>query len=455
MGIEKKANNLEEIRRAIKEGPLAPIREILTDRMIYRACADCGHAFRKRMLDPVAVVFHYILHAVQRESSFAATCQEITVSAIAEFPGKAAINAASGAFTHARSRFKKEILFNLANDACEQAKALASSKWKGLRLLALDCSSVSMPGEKALLDHFGRLKVRDVEVKYPIGTAAFLLDVDASLIIDWRFGPFDPAEKRTAHPLLENLKKGDLLLADRGFSGAATLHLIMAKGADFFMKKHARLKVEDLPVVKRFSKNDFIAELRPSPQTRKNNPGLPDKVIVRLFKGCITTPSGKKKREWYVTSLFDADKFKRNTLARLYHRRWRIETSYLEFKQNFHADVLSSKTVDNEFAAHVLAYQLVRLVIYRAAQKHKMKPIRISFINASRWILAFSKKMSKSPACRLRSIYERMLDAVASSKIDVRPGRIEPRAITRERKHYPRLRIPRAEWRKKQCETAA
>jgi len=458
MSIEKNAQNLEEIWKAIKENPLASIREILTDNMIYQACADYGHEFRRRMLDPVAVVFHYILHAVQRENSFAATCQEIMAPAFAGFSDQAANIDANGAFTHARSRFKKEILEKLANDTCEQAKTLASSKWKGLSLLALDCSSVSMPGEKALFGHFGRHKARSVKIKYPLGTVAFLLDINTSLIIGWRFGPFDHGEKKTAHPLLGNLKTGDLLIADRGFSGAPTLHLIMAQGADFLVRKNARLKVEFQEVGERFNKNDFIAKLWPSPQTRKNNPGLPEKVTVRLFKGFITTPAGKKKSEWYMTSLMDPKKFSPNELARLYHNRWQIETSYLEFKQNSHADVLRSKTVENvykEFAAHVLAYQLVRLVIYRAAKKHKKKPIRISFINATRWILAFSKEMSKSPVWKLPVIYSRMLDAVASSEIDVRPGRFEPRAITRERKHYPRLRISRAAWRKYVCKTAA
>jgi hypothetical protein len=277
--------------------------------------------------------------------------------------------------------------------------------------------------------------------------------VQDSLVLDWRFGPFDPSEKNTARPLLDNLKKGDILLADRGFSGFPMFARILEKGADFLMRKNGRLKVENLKVVKRICKEDIIAELSTDDATRKKNPGLPDKIDVRVFKSRIKMPDGRKIQDWFVTSLLDGKRFKRNGLGRLYHRRWQIETAYLEFKQTFHADVLSSKTADNiykEFSSHVLAYQLVRLIMCKAAEKQKRTPIYISFLNATRWIISFSARMSRRSAEMLPVLFEQMLQAIASNEIDVRPGRIDPRALTREWKHYPHLRISRMEWRK-QC----
>jgi len=100
---------------------------------------------------------------------------------------------------------------------------------------------------------------------------------------------------------------------------------------------------------------------------------------------------------------------KRRTLAKLYHERWRIETSYLEFKQTFHADVLRSKTVANvekEFAAHVLAYQLVRGLIVAAAARHGRKPTEISLLDAARLVVRFSHHMAAAPAAAL-PIYTR------------------------------------------------
>ena len=141
----------------------------------------------------------------------------------------------------------------------------------------------------------------------------------------------------------------------------------------------------------------------------------------------------------------------------LYHERWRIETSYEEFKQAFHEDVLRSKTVDNvykEMAAHVLAYTLVRRLMVGAAVKHGKKPTEISFLNAARWTMSFSKIMSAARTQDLPLLYERLLVAIAASAVDVRPGRIEPRAIARENKHYPTLRQPRPDWRRERLRKA-
>jgi len=224
------------------------------------------------------------------------------------------------------------------------------------------------------------------------------------------------------------------------------------------MRKHARLDVSNLPVIERRGRNDFITEIPMSAPARKKDPSLPKVVRVRIFKAFWKTPAGQRVSEWFVTSLENPIRYTKKKLACLYHERWQIETSYLEFKQLFHADVLRSKTVDNiykEFHAHVLAYQLTRRLICAAAEKHQKSPTQISCINAARWIVSLSHRMAAAPAWALSSLYQRLLDAIASCEIDVRPGRTEPRVIARERKHYPRLRTSRSTWREQRlAETA-
>jgi hypothetical protein len=278
-----------------------------------------------------------------------------------------------------------------------------------------------------------------------------LLTVGASTLLDYRTGPFTTSELVTATPLLQCLGPGDLLLADRGFAGSPTLARLTARNAPFLMRKNARLRVDRLPVVRRLGKDDFITDLTMSKPARRQDPTLPETVRVRVFRATWTTPAGEKLSEWFVTSLLDAKRFKRKTLAKLYHERWQIEISYLEFKQTFHADVLRSKTVatvEKELAAHVLAYQLVRQLIVAAAAKHDRKPTEISLLGAARLVVRFSHHMAAAPAFALPIHYERLLDAIAACRIDIRPGRLEPRALTREWKHYPHLRISRSEWRK-------
>jgi hypothetical protein len=448
--IVSPGTSLEPIRAALREAPLVAIRQELTDERILDACAGCGHDWRERLYGPVVTVLHFVAQALQREASFAATWQELWAPVAAAFPEVDPERLDPSALTHARGRLPKEALQSLADEACARSVKYAAPTWKGLRLKALDCSTVSMPREKELFGHFGAHRARSTTVRYPLATCAFLLEVGSSLALGYRFGPFDPGEMRTAGPLLQMLGVGDLLLSDRHFAGTPQLHAVRTTGAHFLMRKNARLIVERLPVIQRLGHRDFITEIPVSTQVRNRHPGLPPTVRVRIFRATWKSPDGRKLTDWFVTSLEDAQRFKPRTLAKLYHLRWRVETSYLEFKQTFHADVLRSKTVANiekEFAAHVLAYQLVRLLMAQAARKHRKKPTEISTLNAARWLLSFSPLMAAAPDAKLPRLYERLLDLIASSQIDIRPGRLEPRALTREWKHYPRLRISRAQWR--------
>ena len=447
-----------EISQVIRQAPLAALRHLLSDQDILDACEGAGHHFRRRCFDPIVTVLHFVLQAIQREQSFAATWQNLFTAVATQLPELDLGEADRSALTHARGRLPVSVLQALAVQATARARTLPVASWKGFNLLALDTATVSMPDEPKLHKHFGTHQAGGMACRYPLATFASLLTVGSSVIRDWRFGPYDPGEIKTCLPLLANLNQGDLFLADLRFAGAAFLAKVHATGADFLLRKHHLLKVEKLPVLRRLGKDDFITELTLSKDARKKDPTLPEKLCVRMFKAGWTTEAGEKLSGWFVTSLQDSRRYKKRTLAKLYHRRWQVETSFLEYKQIFHADVLRSKTVQNiekEFAAHVLGYQLVRRLILAAAEKHHVPPLQISLVDAARWVVSFSAVMSVASTRRLPELFQRLLDAIASTRVDVRPGRMEPRWISRERKHFPRRRIPRTEWRQRRLGEAA
>jgi len=445
--IGKRDKVLKSIFEVLQEAPLTALRQKLSDRMILQACFEAGYTFRRRKYGPVCIVFHFLLQAIQREESFAGTWQEIAGKGAAQM-GLDELSFNSSAISQARSRFPKAAFDSLVNMFYRVDKS-CFGRWRGMRLLALDSTTVSMPAEDALFEHFGRHKARGREVRYPLGTFSALLSVGTSLILDYGFGAYNPAEITSATDLLKGISEGDLLLADRHFAGSPSLGRIMERKADFLMRKNARLVIRNLPVIERLGNNDFITEIPMDRAARRSDPSLPAKVRVRLCKGSWRSPEGRSLQEWFVTSLMDNKRFKGRALARCYHERWRIETSFWEFKVLFHGDVLRSKTVENvqkEFCAHVLAYQLVRLLIVEAAKKHHKQPREISFLHAARWVIAFSARMCVAPPAQLMQMYERMIQAIASTGLASRPARTEPRVIMREKMHYPRSKISRLQW---------
>jgi hypothetical protein len=451
--IDHRSPSTEEIREAIRRAPLLAIRPLLSDEQILDACRRCRHKFRDRRFGPVVTVLHMLAQGLAREESFASTWQELFTPLIAEFPGLVLDDKDESGLTHARGRLPRRVMDYLARQACRQVEELPETLLWGLRPVALDSSVVSMPDEEPLQRHFGTHRGGAGRCRYPLATFAYLLSVGTSLIRDWRMGPLDEGEIKTASPLLGSLTTEDLLLADRRFAGAPFLAKLRQRGVHFLMRKHQRLQAEKLPVLKRLGRKDFITELTIWPGAKREDPTLPQQVPVRLFWATWRPPGGAELGEWFVTSLEDPRKYRKAKLARLYHERWRIETSYLEFKQVFHSDVLRSKTVDNiykEFAAHILAYQLTRRLIVQAAAKHAKEPTEISFLGAARWVVRFSHHMAAVPSARWPGLFERLLDAIAACPIDVRPGRVEPRMISREVKHYPMRRTSRKQWREQE-----
>lgn len=93
----------------------------------------------------------------------------------------------------------------------------------------------------------------------------------------------------------------------------------------------------------------------------------------------------------------------------------------------------SLEGVLKELIAYVIVYNLVRAVIGEAARSQGVPVDRISFIDALRWLRA-----------RVGWIDDRLPRLVV---VPLRPGRVEPRAVKRRPKPYPRLTKPRAQMR--------
>ena len=99
-------------------------------------------------------------------------------------------------------------------------------------------------------------------------------------------------------------------------------------------------------------------------------------------------------------------------------------------------DVLRCKSEDgvlNELMVYAMVYNLIRLVMVEAARRQVVAVERISFIDATRWLLDAEAG-----------------DDLPRLKVNPhRPGRVEPRVRKRRPKQYPLMRTPRSELRKK------
>ena len=103
--------------------------------------------------------------------------------------------------------------------------------------------------------------------------------------------------------------------------------------------------------------------------------------------------------------------------------------------------------IEKELQIHLIAYNLVRGLMQKAAHLHHVPLARISFKGSldtlRHWAQAIYAS-HKTPRKHAELIH-RMLDAIAGDLVPHRPGRSEPRAKKRRPKNYQLLTEPRHE----------
>lgn len=449
--IDATSVGLEEIRRRLETGTLNSVRAWLTDALIEDACRAAAVVYRQRLITPKVTVLHMILSALWPEASFAAGWQAVWDFMTSRLPEAAGRSPSSGSVAKARARLPLGLWMALFESLSGQAQALAGELdlWRGHRLVLLDGTCVSMEDLPALRRAFGTSRDGHGPGRFPLARIVTAALAHSMTIIGYRMGRYRRSESELACGVLEHLRPGDLIVADRGFAGAARYARYLARGLEFLTRIPPRQRIDRLRRVVSHGPNDFVTDLAIQPAYRRRDPLLPETVRVRLVRGRVVI-RGKRRRIWLATSLLDAGRFPASEIVEVYGKRWRIETLFREVKVEMSADVLRSRTVQGvhkEIAARLIAVKLVRMMALEASRVHHVEPLRISFTCTVRAVIAYAPSMATSPPCRLMDIYRAMLLEIASHLVTERPGRQEPRAVRREPQHYPTLKTTRRLWR--------
>jgi hypothetical protein len=124
-----------------------------------------------------------------------------------------------------------------------------------------------------------------------------------------------------------------------------------------------------------------------------------------------------------------------------------VEFSLRNIKTTLGMDVLSCQTPqmnEKEFWVHLLAYNLIRLLMAQAAANVGVNPRQLSFKHTVQtWTAWIARGLSTELAGHSSSLFR----LIAQIRVGNRPGRIEPRMKKRRPKSYPWLKVSRAQAR--------
>ena len=437
--IGRRGSKLEEVRRKLESTQLNAVRELLTDQTIRRICNECGYSFRERFLTPLVTIFHMIGAAISREGSFQSAWHNIGET------GK------SDALSKARKRLSitvwKRLHKWIANQIDEDSGE--DGLWRGHRVIGVDGTCVSMSDEPGLEQAFGKSGAKHSKSRFPIARILFGFDLIKINAVAYEKGPYTTGENSLFSQLMHQFRSGDVIVGDRRFAGAKLYVDYMRAALEYITRAHQRLKVNKLKKLRVLGKDDFLMRMPIAEMYRRKDPALPAYITVRMIR-VKAMVRGRGELFWIATSLLCAERYPAEEIRALYQRRWLVEGLIGEIKIWLGADILRAKTVEGiqkELYSRIIAFNLIRWLILKAAKEHDKSAERISFAATVRLIAAFSLKMSTAPFWMLTSLYADLLETIASSIVPYRPGRVEPRAKKRDQKHYPILKISRAEWR--------
>ncbi|MGH3124464.1 MAG: IS4 family transposase [Streptosporangiaceae bacterium] len=231
-------------------------------------------------------------------------------------------------------------------------------RWHGLLVCAIDGTTMAIPDSPRNLAAYSKQAGNHGGSGYPLLRLVALVACGTRTVIDAAFGPTSRGELDYTRRLRRSLHAGMLVLLDRNFDAAALLGQLAATEADLLVRLKSNRK---LPVLRRYHDGSYLSQIGAVP--------------VRVIECQITvaTSAGRHTGGYRLaTTLLDDRQHPASALVTLYHRRWEIETAYLELKSSILGGrVLRARTpagIAQEVYALLACYQILRIAITDAIE---------------------------------------------------------------------------------------
>ncbi len=149
-----------------------------------------------------------------------------------------------------------------------------------------------------------------------------------------------------------------------------------------------------------------------------------------------------------VTTLLDPKRYPKAKLAQLYQLRWLATVvNFKHLKTTLKMEMILAKTpemVQKEIWVQMLAYNLLRTLMWQAAQQTAVSPLRISEHCTRQQFNHFRPQLAHTSAQDRRRLYSCLLNVMTEQLVPLRPHRHEPRVSKRRPKSFPRMQQPRS-----------
>ena len=304
--------------------------------------------------------------------------------------GLASCSADTGAYCTARSDLPEEVLHQLVRDTGRQVEDESPEAWlwHGRKVRVVDGATITMPDTAKNQAAYPQPRSQKPGCGFPIARILVIFSLATGTVLESAIGKYkgkQTGENSLFRGLYHALAEGDVILADRCFSGWCDIALPRERGVDVVLRKH-QLRRTDFRTGRRLDEGDHLVcwarPPRPKWMSAKRYATLPDELTLREVRVHVAQKGFRTRSLVVVTTLLDAEQYPPEEIAVLYRRRWQAELHLRSLKSVLQMDHLRCKTperVRNEFYTHLLGYNLIRGVMAVAAFRSSRAPWEISF----------------------------------------------------------------------------
>lgn len=441
-----------------------PFQELLPKSTIEEVLKEIGIKYKNRIYNPIVIVWSFLSQVLDSDHSCQNAVSRIIAHLAEEELETPSVN--TSAYCQARKRLPETLLKKLLDLTGKKLEIGAAPKhlWCGRCVKSIDGSTVSMPDTEKNQEAYPQPSSQKEGCGFPLAKIGVLFSYATGAVVGIVIDVFKTHDINLARQLTPYLELGDVLLGDRAFCSYVDICLWGKMGCDAVVRLHqgrllkGQKKPQDKGIPPRQKKKKRKApcerlilwtkpKSKPKDISREDFESIPDDLVLREIHAYIRIPGFRTKEILVVTTLLDALEYPSRQILKLYDSRWEAEVNLDHIKTTLGMDILSCKTPDmvrKEIYVYLLAYNLLRSVMYEAGTTFGCNPIRLSLQATRQHLNNFMPKWANKPQVRRQSLYTIMLEKVADSYQKKRVGRVSPRVRKRRPKAYPLMQEPRS-----------
>jgi Transposase DDE domain len=317
--------------------------DVLTEQSIQDACDTEGVHFGQGPEDvytPAVTLWAFLAQCLSACKSCVAAVARVLVLRVAM--GLPPCGAGSGAYCKARAKLPESLLqrLTLQVGVALEDQAPNAWRWKDRRVLLADGCELSMPDTEDNQRDYPQLHNQKPGLGFPRMRLVVLLAFATAALLGGALGPCKgkgTGETELFRTVLDQIRPGDVVVADRYYCTWWLLALLVRSGADVcFRLHHARHC--DFRTGRHLGKGDHVVSwakpARPAWMDEATYQALPESLEVREVRVVVNTPGFRVRQFVAVTTLTDATHTSAADVADLYHRRWHVDIYQTDYRSS-------------------------------------------------------------------------------------------------------------------------